>query len=197
MPHLVEDTPVSFIIGVRNGLPIELEKGSIFMLVNISIVYSLYTLELYSQDVFEGSLWMWMPKWVSCPAYLHYIFEFLMEEVHADSILINDVIIVADCFIVFNPSTVSNLKLSIFQQLRDLILFLFVQVIIPILKENNLCYEVLPVGRINQGIKHGVEDSFRVPLVHGIEEPDWSKVDIFELFIGVEPKCIKMGMKGD
>lgn len=76
-------------------------------------------------------------------------------------------------------------------------LVVVVEVLIPILEEDDFCDEVFPGGGLGECLEHGVEDGLGVSLVHLIEEGGRFKVDVFEFGVSVEPEGVEVGVEGD
>ena len=114
-----------------------------------------------------------------------------------DCILVNDVINIANCLVILNPSTISYLELAWPNKLFYVLSHIRLDIIIPVLEKNNFCYEVFSCLGLTKSLVHRVEDGFGASLVHCIEKICGAEVEIFEFVIVVEPECIEMRMEGD
>ena len=155
-------------IWIWDGWPVELEQTTIFSLIDISIIYPLYSLDLYSKNVFNGGLRVGMSETISSPGNLNNFTKLLVEPVMTDCILIDDIINIADSFIILDPSSVCDLELTIF---NELFYFLFAgarEVVIPIFEEDNLSYKIFSLGAGGQTCQHWVEYLFSISLVHHV-----------------------------
>ena len=133
-------------IWIWNGWPVELEQTAIFSLIYISVINSLYSLDLNAKNVFNGSLRVGVTETISGPGDLDDFTKLLVEPVVTDCILIDDIINIADSFIILDPSSVRYLELTIFD---ELFYFLFAgagEVIVPIFEEDGLSYEIFSLG---------------------------------------------------
>ena len=106
-------------VWVRYSWPVEFKKTTIFSFINISIIYPLNSLNLKSKKMFNGHLRMWMPKTISCPSYFGKLSKLFIHPVMSQSILIKNIIDIANSLIILYPSPIGDLKLTIFDQLFD------------------------------------------------------------------------------
>ncbi len=114
----------------------------------------------------------------------------------SNCILVNNVVHIANCLVIFNPSSICYLQLPITYKLSDFSLHIIWDELIPVFKKNYLSYKIFSFRVSLKGRIHRIENSFRISLIHCIEESCWSKVDIFELIVSIEPESIQMWMKG-
>lgn len=124
-----------------------------------------------------------MSKAISRPSYFDFVVELTFEVVKAYGILVNNIVKVAYCLVVFDPSSIGNLKLIVGQQALNFKLMLMIEIFIPILKEHYFGDEILSGCILRESQEHRVKDSFRVPLVHFVEKGGGSEVDVFELSV--------------
>ena len=92
--------------------------------------------------MFNRGLRVGMSETVSSPGDLNNFTKLLVEPVVTDCILIDDIINIADSFIILDPSSVGYLELTIFD---ELFYFLFAgagEVIVPIFEEDGFSYEI-------------------------------------------------------
>ena len=111
-------------------------------------------MDLNSKDMFNGGLRVGMSETVSSPGDLNNFTKLLVKPVMTDCILIDDIINIADSFIILDPSSVCDLELTIFD---ELFYFLFAsagEVIIPIFEEDDLSYEIFSLGTGYQTCQH-------------------------------------------
>ena len=142
MSDICENSTIFESIWIWNGWPVELEQTAIFSLIYISVINSLYSLDLYSENVFNGSLRVGMSKTISGPGNLNNFTKLLVEPVVTDCILIDDIINIADSFIILDPSSVGYLELTIFDELFHFLLAGVGEVIVPIFKEDGLSHKI-------------------------------------------------------
>ena len=74
------------------------------------------------------------------------ITKLIVQPVHSDSVLFDDIVVVADGFIILDPAKVDHLQLTVIQQLLELILLCLIHVVVPILHEEHLRHEIPSVG---------------------------------------------------
>ncbi len=117
--QVVQHTSVLFTVRVRYWLPVELEQRCGLALVNVPVIDSLNSLELESEQMLKGNLRVTVSKGVSGPSDAIDVPELFIHPVHSYSVLIEDVVVVADCLVVFDPSAVGDVKLAVFEQLFD------------------------------------------------------------------------------
>lgn len=84
------------------------------MHVDVSIIDSFDALKLHSNNTLEGCLRVGVSKTVSGPSYFYHVSELAIQEVLAEGVLIQDIIVVANSFIVLHPSTIGYFQLSLF-----------------------------------------------------------------------------------
>ena len=87
-----------------------------------------------------------MTETVSGPGDLNDFTKLLVEPVVTDCILIDDIINIADSFIVLDPSSVGDLELTVFD---ELFYFLFAgvgEIFVPIFEEDGFSHEIFSLG---------------------------------------------------
>ena len=84
-------------------------------MIDVSIVDSFDSLELKAEQVLKGDLRMAMSKRIGGPSYSVDISKLFIHPVHSNRVLIEDIIIVADGLIIFNPAAIHNVDLAIFK----------------------------------------------------------------------------------
>lgn len=84
-----------------------------------------------------------MSEAISRPSYLRFHSKFLEHEIQSHSVLVDDIIKIANCLVVFDPPGVSHLKLPRLDQFTHPQLIIRFQGIVPILQKDDFCNEVL------------------------------------------------------
>jgi hypothetical protein len=138
-----------------------------------------------------------MAEGVSRPANLNDLSEFLVEEIVSHCVLIDDIIDVTDCLVVFDPSSVRDLQLTIFEKLSQLVFLGLRKHVVPVLEEDHFGDKIFALGILLQGLEHRVEDGLAVALVHCVQETSWSEIYVFEFVVRIEPEGVEMGMERD
>jgi hypothetical protein len=130
----------------------------ILALVNVPIVDSLNSLELDAQQVLEGHLRVTVAKGISRPCNFVYVSEFFVHPVHADRVLIEDVVVVANSFVVLDPSAVDDVQLPFFDHFLHIGLLFDWNVFVPIFEKDDLGHEVFSLFVLDQGVVHRIEN---------------------------------------
>lgn len=112
-------------------------------------------------------------------------------------ILINNIVDVANCFVIFNPPSICYFQLSIANELSDFSFHIIWDKVIPVFEKYDFSDKIFSFFVGFKGWVHGIENSFRISLIHCIKKSCWSEVDIFELIVSVEPEGIQVWMKSD
>ena len=86
----------------------------------------------------ECSLGMRMTKTISSPSYFNLIVKVLLEEVHSQSVLVENIVVVADSFIILHPAAICDFKLTCLKELFDFLLLIIIYIIVPVFKEDRL-----------------------------------------------------------
>lgn len=113
---------------------------------------------------------MGVSKTISCPADLDGYLKCFVHVVHADCILIEDVIKITYCLVVLDPTSVGYLQLPIMQQLCHLSFLCRSDIVKPILEEDYLSCEELAFTVFGKGCQHRVVYCFRIALIHLVQE---------------------------
>jgi hypothetical protein len=87
--------------------------------------------------------------------------------------------------------------LAIFEKFFDWLSFGLIEVLIPVFEKDDFWDKVFAFLVFEQGLEHGVEDLFRVTLIHIVEESSRAEVNILKLIISIKPEGIQMRMKSD
>ena len=116
------------------------------MLIDVSVIYSFNSLELYSQKMFNCNLRVRMAKTIGSPSNFVLIFELFIEEIHSERVLVNNIIIVANSLIILHPCCITDLELFVIKQFFYLLFFIFSQKVIPVLKEDSLGDKIFSIG---------------------------------------------------
>jgi hypothetical protein len=118
-------------------------------LVNVSVINSLNSLELKSEQTFQSNLRMTVSKTISCPTNFINVSELFIHPVHTNCILVKNIFIIANGFVILYPTAVGNVDLTIFQKFFYSLFLTFRNIFIPIFEENNLCNKIFSSGIFN------------------------------------------------
>lgn len=197
MSDIGHNSSVLAIVRVRNCRPVKLQQAAILPFVNIPIIDPLNALELKPKQMLYGHLRMRMPEAISRPSNLRIDSKLSLEEVMPNGVLINDIIDIANRLIILHPTSIRHLQLPLFEQFFDLFLLILVEIVVPILEEYDLRNEVFAGCVLAQCLKHRVEYSLRVPLIHSVQKSSGSEVNILEIIVSIKPEGIEMRVEGD
>lgn len=145
--------------------------------------------------MFNSYLRMWVPEAVSCPSNFSLQPKVLPQKIMPDSVLINNIIDIANCLVILHPSSIGYFQLSRTNELLHFLLHLLIYELVPIFEKNNFSDKILALRVLLKSCVHRIEDSFGISLIHLKEEVSRPKVNIFELVIGIEPEGIQMRME--
>ena len=139
---MIQDTTVLLTIGVWDWLPIKLKERLLFSLINVSVIDSFNSLEFKTKKMFQCYLWVTVTKWVSCPSDFVDVPKLFIHPIHTNSILIQNIFVITHCFIIFNPTTVWDIKLTIFQEFFDLLFLTSINILIPVFEKDDFRDEI-------------------------------------------------------
>lgn len=136
-----------------------------------------------------------MTETISRPSNFSLNPELSMQKYRSDCVLVQNIIHVANSLVIFDPSAIRYLQLTILYKFFDLFLFIRTKIFVPIFEKEYFSHKIFSALVFSQGLIHRVENSFGVTLVHGVKKSSWSKIDVFEFVVGVEPKGIEVRME--
>ena len=132
MPYVGKYSSVSAAVRVRHSWPVKFKQTSVFSLVYVSLVDSLNSLSFESQQMLNRCLGMRMSKTISGPADFSLDSKVLPQKLVSECVLIDDVVDVGDCFVVFDPSAISDFQLSVADKLSGFCLLFRRDRIVPV-----------------------------------------------------------------
>lgn len=115
----------------------------------------------------------------------------------SECVLIDDIVNITNCLVIFYPSPVCYFQLTISNKLSYFGLHFSWDGIIPVFQKYYLSYKIFPFRISFKRSIHWVEYCFGISLIHCIEKSCWPEVEIFEFIVSVEPKSIHMRVKSN
>ena len=82
-------------------------------MVDIPLINPFDSLEFEAKEVLEGDLGVGVPEAIGGPGYFSGVVDFLLEVVETERVLVEDIVEVADCFVVFDPAGVDDFELFV------------------------------------------------------------------------------------
>ena len=149
---IIKNSSILAIIWIWNWRPVELQQITIFPIINISIIDSFNSLEFYTKNMLKSNLRVRVSKTISCPSDFSLNTKLGMHKVMTNSVLIKNIIKIANSLIILNPPCIRYLQLTVLDQSLHLLSLWLRNVLIPILEKHNLCHKIFSIWLSCQSI---------------------------------------------